>query len=50
MWFNIGRKDDFSDGDQWLVNANGRPIGLFRYNEQFYAIKNSCIHQGYPLY
>tara|TARA_B100000700_G_scaffold79577_1_gene89573 strand:+ start:449 stop:751 length:303 start_codon:yes stop_codon:yes gene_type:complete len=49
MWYNIGKKDDFSNGNQWLVEAKGRPIGLFRYNEQYYAIKNSCTHQGFPL-
>ena len=49
MWYSIGKKNDFNNGDKWLVEAGGRPIGLFRYENKFYAIKNSCLHQGFPL-
>ena len=34
---------------QWLIEINNRPIALFRYQNKYYAIKNSCAHQGYPL-
>tara|TARA_B100000945_G_C20091237_1_gene461378 strand:- start:238 stop:540 length:303 start_codon:yes stop_codon:yes gene_type:complete len=50
MWHSIGKKDKYSKGDKWLVKVNGRPVGLFRYNNNYYAIKNSCLHQGYPLH
>ena len=49
MWHKIGKISDFNNGNQWLVKANGRPIGLFRYKNKYYAIKNSCLHQGFPL-
>ena len=49
MWHSIGKKDNFSKGEKWLVEVAGRPVGLFRYMDKFYAIKNSCLHQGYPL-
>ena len=32
-----------------LVDVNNRKIALFKYNEDIFAIENSCIHQGGPL-
>jgi len=49
MWHKLCNKRDLLKGDQWLLEVNNRPIGLFRFNNKFYAIKNSCLHQGYPL-
>ena len=49
MWHTVGKKNDFCNGNKWLVEADGRPIGLFKSDNKFYAIKNSCLHQGFPL-
>tara|TARA_Y100001970_G_C14192883_1_gene836384 strand:- start:537 stop:842 length:306 start_codon:yes stop_codon:yes gene_type:complete len=48
-WNKIGLIADYNKGNQWLIEINKRPIALFKYNNQYYAIKNSCAHQGYPL-
>ena len=39
----------YSDGNKWIVHVDKRPIALFKYEKQFYALKNGCLHQGFPL-
>lgn len=48
-WKKAGKIKDFSEGCQWQVDIAGRPIAVFKFGENFYAIKNSCLHQGWPL-
>ena len=48
-WKNIGPIEKYTDGNQWLVKIKSRPVALFKHNKNYYAIKNSCAHQGYPL-
>ena len=48
-WNNIGPISKYDNGNQWLVEIGTKPIALFKYNNNYYAIKNSCAHQGYPL-
>ena len=48
-WYKIGPSSQYEDSKQWLIEINNRPIALFRYQNKYYAIKNSCAHQGYPL-
>ena len=48
-WNNIGAISKYKNENQWLVEIEGRPVALFKYNDNYYAIKNSCAHQGYPL-
>ena len=48
-WKIVGPVDNFSDGNKWIVQIEGRPVALFKYEEKFYALKNSCLHQGFPL-
>ena len=48
-WSKIGSVSNYQKSNQWLIEINNRPIALFRYNNEYYAIKNSCAHQGYPL-
>tara|TARA_B110000116_G_C16258801_1_gene325620 strand:- start:89 stop:394 length:306 start_codon:yes stop_codon:yes gene_type:complete len=48
-WNNIGSISEYQSGSQWLVKVGSRPIALFKYDGTYYAIKNSCAHQGYPL-
>ena len=48
-WYTIGDLDQYQDKNQWLIKINERPIALFKYKNDFFAIKNSCAHQGYPL-
>ena len=48
-WEKAGKLSYFKKGCQWLVSINNRPIALFKYENNFYAIRNSCLHQGFPL-
>jgi len=48
-WNKIGPISKYRNSNQWLIKINGRPVALFKYNNKYYAIKNSCAHQGYPL-
>tara|TARA_Y100000994_G_scaffold224397_1_gene206036 strand:- start:534 stop:839 length:306 start_codon:yes stop_codon:yes gene_type:complete len=48
-WNNIGSISKYNNGNQWLVEIGKKPVALFKYNNNYYAIKNSCSHQGYPL-
>ena len=47
--FVVARLDDFSPGDRRIVRVGGREIGVFRFEDRFYAIRNRCPHQGGPL-
>ena len=48
-WKIVGPVEDYLDGNKWIIHINGKPIALFKYEEKFYAMKNSCLHQGFPL-
>jgi nitrite reductase/ring-hydroxylating ferredoxin subunit len=45
----VGRVSDFENGDRKIVDVNGKSIGVFRVDDQFYAIRNRCPHQFGPL-
>lgn len=40
---------DFADGDRLVVEIDGRSIGVFRVDGEYYAYSNVCQHQGGPL-
>lgn len=45
----IGDVADFTDGDHKVLEINGRSIGVYRIDGEFYALLNYCPHQGAPL-
>lgn len=45
----VGRVGEIAPGDRRLVEAEGRSIGVFNVNGEFYALRNSCPHQAAPL-
>ncbi|NBD24712.1 Rieske (2Fe-2S) protein [Paenibacillus glycinis] len=45
----IGAVADFPAGTRKTLILEGRPIGVFNVNDTYYALKNSCPHQGAPL-
>ena len=45
----IATVDEIPTGQRKLVEVAGRSIGVFNVNGEFYAIRNSCPHQGGPL-
>ena len=45
----VSRLADFPPGDRKIVEAGARSIGVFRVEDDFFAIRNRCPHQGGPL-
>jgi nitrite reductase/ring-hydroxylating ferredoxin subunit len=45
----IGAVAEFPAGTRRTLVVEGRPIGVFNVNDTYYALKNSCPHQGAPL-
>ena len=48
-WKTIGPVENYSIRTKWIVEVDGRPVALFKYENKFYALKNGCLHQGFPL-
>ena len=48
-WKKVGALTEFSDGNKWQIHVGDRPVALFKYEDTFYALKNGCLHQGFPL-
>jgi 3-phenylpropionate/trans-cinnamate dioxygenase ferredoxin subunit len=40
---------EFPPGTRRVVEIDGRSIGVFNLRGEFYALRNSCPHQGAPL-
>ena len=45
----VGKVSDFENGDRKIIDVNGKSIGVFRIDDQFYALRNRCPHQFGPL-
>ena len=45
----VARVQDFQPGERRIVKAGARSIGVFRVEDEFFAIRNRCPHQGGPL-
>ncbi len=45
----VANVNDVPESEGKIVKANGREIALFKVQGQFYAIDNTCKHQGGPL-
>ena len=45
----VSRLADFPPGERRIVKAGARSIGVFRVEDEFFAIRNRCPHQGGPL-
>jgi NAD(P)H-dependent nitrite reductase small subunit len=46
---SVARVDDVPEGEGRRVQAGGIEIALFKIGDTFYAIDDTCIHQGGPL-
>ena len=42
----VARVDEIPPGGRKIVRVEGREVGVFNLNGTFYALKNSCPHQG----
>lgn len=45
----IARTDQFPPGTRRIVDIDGRSIGVFNVDGKYYALRNSCPHQGAAL-
>lgn len=45
----VAIRGEIADGTGKVVEAGGRKIALFNSGGNFYAISNTCVHQGGPL-
>jgi nitrite reductase/ring-hydroxylating ferredoxin subunit len=45
----VGTVDDIPPGSRKVLIVNGREIGVFNVNGEYFAVLNRCPHQGGPL-
>ncbi|MCU6792236.1 Rieske (2Fe-2S) protein [Paenibacillus sp. WQ 127069] len=45
----VGTVAELPPGSRKLITLENRPVGLFNVNGTFYALRNTCPHQGAPL-
>ena len=48
-WKKVDKISKFQKGNKWQIHVEGRPFALFKYKDSYYALKNGCLHQGFPL-
>src|SRR5215212_5436500 len=44
-----GNTSDFDEERRRIVSVNGRDIVVFRHKDRFFALDNTCLHQGGPV-
>ncbi len=42
----VARVEEIPPGGRKIVRVEGREVGIFNLDGQFYALKNACPHQG----
>jgi 3-phenylpropionate/trans-cinnamate dioxygenase ferredoxin subunit len=45
----VANVDEIPSGKRKILEIQGRSIGIFNINGEFFAIRNNCPHQGAPL-
>ena len=45
----VARAVEVAPGHCKIVNVNGREVGVFNLNGEYFALANRCPHEGYPL-
>ena len=45
----VGKVSELPFGERKIVEVQGRSIGVFNVHGTYYALRNSCPHQGAPL-
>jgi 3-phenylpropionate/trans-cinnamate dioxygenase ferredoxin subunit len=45
----VGTVDEIPPGERKIVEIAGRSIGVFNVGGEFFALRNTCPHQGGPL-
>jgi nitrite reductase/ring-hydroxylating ferredoxin subunit len=47
--FVVCKTTEMQTGARKIIQVGGRSIGVFNANGNYYALRNSCPHQGAPL-
>jgi nitrite reductase/ring-hydroxylating ferredoxin subunit len=47
--FIVGRAKDVPEGTRLIIDVNGRSVGIFNIEGEFYALLNRCPHKGAEL-
>jgi 3-phenylpropionate/trans-cinnamate dioxygenase ferredoxin subunit len=47
--FDVGTIDEIPPGGRKIVDVGGRSIGVFNLGGEFFALRNTCPHEGGPL-
>ena len=45
----VARVGELPPGERRIVEVEGRSIGVFNVHGEYYALRNTCPHQGAPL-
>jgi nitrite reductase/ring-hydroxylating ferredoxin subunit len=45
----VAKAQDIKDGDHIVVEINGRSVGVFHIDGEFYGLLNRCPHRGGPM-
>lgn len=45
----VAHVSEIGPGQRRLVEYNGRSVGVFNVDGEYYAVRNRCPHQGVPL-
>jgi nitrite reductase/ring-hydroxylating ferredoxin subunit len=46
---DVGAVEEFHEGRPKVVDAGGRELGVIRWRDSFYAVRNVCAHMGARL-
>lgn len=47
--YAVATVDEIPDGHRKIVEVAGRSIGIFNLKGEYFALRNTCPHQGGPL-
>lgn len=46
---DIGAVEEFPDRTMRIIEADGFELGVLRWGDEIFAVRNQCPHQGAPL-
>ncbi|MBP1153612.1 MULTISPECIES: Rieske (2Fe-2S) protein [unclassified Paenibacillus] len=47
--FLVGMASEIPEGSKKIIQAEGRSVGIYNIEGQYYALRNTCPHQGAEL-
>jgi nitrite reductase (NADH) small subunit len=49
-FIKVATKQEIAPNKSKTINLNGRTVGIYQINGQFYAVDDFCPHKGAPLH